>query len=460
MTVDVIIAGGGVAGSAVAAALAEFGYRILLVEPGLDHSKRLAGEVIHPQGVTDLRELGLLNCVTESGAIPVHGFVVFAGDRTVTAADAVVSPSTGAYVLPYAAMGRQGQHGLAIEHGHLAEALLREVTTRSTVTVWRGARVSAIDLSQADRATVVITSAEGARQLGARLLVAADGRNSHLRRMAGITGRQIRISNMLGYTLTPGCLPHPGFGHVFAGGPAPALAYPIAPGTTRLMLDLPLQPAAIDTPGYLKAYVEAMPHTLRSDVERAIETQTPLRSTNSFIVPETVVKGRLVCAGDSGGCCHPLTATGLSACTRDAIRLRQALRDTAGDIPAALNRYASLREGPERTRLAGAGVVYEVFKGGSPATRLLRQGLFRYWRRSARGRAATVALLSTQEDRRSVLIREYIQVCGHSLPSLIRRGSDRGASQDTRSQAIVGLSRVMLAFLRATCFDSLPVSNH
>ena len=38
--------------SAVAAALAEFGYHILIVEPGLDHSKRLAGELIHPPGVS------------------------------------------------------------------------------------------------------------------------------------------------------------------------------------------------------------------------------------------------------------------------------------------------------------------------------------------------------------------------------------------------------------------------
>lgn len=452
MTFDVIIAGGGAAGATAAAALAEFGYRILIVEPGLDHSKRLAGELIHPRGVRDFGELGLLNCLYEAGATPVHGFVVFAGDQAVTAPDSVVSPETGAYLLPYEAMAGHDQHGLAIEHRHLAEALLREVTKLPNVTVWRGARVSGIDLSRADRATAVVASVEGERRLEAKLLIAADGRNSHLRRMAGIADKQIRISSMLGYTLTPGRLPHPGFGHVFATGPAPALAYTIAPGTTRLMLDLPLRRGAGQTPESLQPYVEAMPRTMRSDVQRAMNSQAPLRSINSFIIPEAVVKGRLVCAGDSGGCCHPLTATGLSACTRDAIRLRQALREAGGDIPTALTCYASMREGPQRTRLAGAGVLYDVFKGDSPATRLLRQGLLRYWRHSARGRAETVALLSTQEDRLSVLIREYIQVCRHALPSLIRWRGEGGAPHDTRSQAMVGLSRAMLTFFARNVF--------
>ena len=54
---DVLIAGGGMAGAAVAAALDDLGLRTLVVEPGLDDSKRLAGELIHPPGTTDLAEL-------------------------------------------------------------------------------------------------------------------------------------------------------------------------------------------------------------------------------------------------------------------------------------------------------------------------------------------------------------------------------------------------------------------
>ena len=66
---DVIIAGGGIAGTAAAAALAQLNYRVLVVEPGLDHTRRLAGELIHPPGVAALRDLGLLACLQQAGGI-------------------------------------------------------------------------------------------------------------------------------------------------------------------------------------------------------------------------------------------------------------------------------------------------------------------------------------------------------------------------------------------------------
>jgi 2-polyprenyl-6-methoxyphenol hydroxylase-like FAD-dependent oxidoreductase len=175
--------------------------------------------------------------------------------------------------------------------------------------------------------------------------------------------------------------------------------------------------------------------------------QTPLHSANYSVIPETVIKGRLVCVGDAGGSCHPLSATGLSACTRDAMLLRQSLREAPGDLPGALQRYSTLRAEPQRTRLSGAEVLYEVFKAGTPEMRLLRQGLLRYWQRSARGRAATMALLSTQEGRTSVLMREYIQVYRHALAELIH-GSGNGAQPvETRGHAMVGLSRALVRFV-------------
>jgi squalene monooxygenase len=394
---DVIIAGGGAAGVAMAAALAEFGYDVIIVEPGLARAKRLAGELIHPPGVADLNELGLLSCLEKSGATFIHGFAVFDNAATAEGSKPVHSEP---YLLPYSTSGNHEKHGLAIEHSVLGEALLGAIANFPRVTVWTDARVTAIDLSQNNAAAVSITRGGSECQMQAQLLIAADGRNSRLCHMAGIAQKQVHISNMIGYSLRDIPLPQPGFGHVFIGGPA----------------------------------------------------QTPLRAANCCIIPETVIKGRLVCAGDAGGCCHPLTATGLSACTRDAMRLKQALHETSGDITAALRRYATLRQGPQRTRLAGAEVLYEVFKAQTPEANLMRQGLLTYWRRNARGRAATIALLSTEEDRTSVLIREYIQVCRYALPPLIHWNSRTGGRvTDTRSHAMFGLSRAFLKFLAQTC---------
>ena len=355
MNSDVIIAGGGVAGSAVAAALGEFGYRVLLIEPGLQYAKRLAGELIHPPGVSYLSKLGLLGFLEEAGGVPVNGFAVLPGP----------------HVLPYKDVPGLTTQGLAIEHTTMAETLLDAVSKLPHVTLWRGARITGLDLSKTAHATVTVSHEGSEDQLHTQLLVAADGRSSHLRGMAGIRHKQKQLSSMVGYTLKHSRLPQPGFGHVFSGGPSPVLAYELGNGDTRIMFDVP-------DPEQSKAGLDALPRVLRRDVEEAMQTQTPLRAANYSVIPEAVIKGRMVCVGDAGGCCHPLTATGLSACVRDAMLLQKALRETASHIPKALRRYVRLREGPQRTRLISAKVLYDVFRAQSPEMRLLRQGLFRY----------------------------------------------------------------------------------
>src|SRR5262245_9010372 len=135
----------------------------------------------------------------------------------------------------------------------------------------------------------------------------------------------------------------------------------------------------------------ALPPSLRAVARGVVSRQRGLVAMNYTIMPERVTAGRVVLVGDAAGCCHPLTATGLSVCTRDAMRLRGALRATGGDLSAALRRYAAEREGPQRTRLALAQKLYEIFLARTPETRLLRDGILRYWTSSARGRATSMA---------------------------------------------------------------------
>src|SRR5262245_20822350 len=76
---DVIIAGAGIAGVAAAAALKEFGWSILVVEPGQHDDRRLGGELIHPAGVSALKELGLFDNDAFRDAVPIGGFVALPG---------------------------------------------------------------------------------------------------------------------------------------------------------------------------------------------------------------------------------------------------------------------------------------------------------------------------------------------------------------------------------------------
>ncbi len=431
---DVVVAGGGVAGASVAAALAEFGYRVLIVEPGIDASKRLTGELVHPTGVGDLSALGLLEPLRQGGGAPVNGFAVFPEARESTAC-----------VLPYAEVPGLRSQGWAVDRGAIGERLLAAVEELPHVRVWRGARVSGVEIDRPDSVRVTISQDGNEQALRARLVVGADGATSRLRRMAGIGETRVQIARMVGYLLRGSHLPQPGFGNVFLDGPAPTLAYETGNDAVRVMFDIPASGCGPQVVQQDPAYLAAIPEPFRHDVRQAIDTQAPLACASYSVVPHVVAKGRVVLVGDAAGCCHPLTATGLSVCTRDALRLRQALREANGDIPAALSRYVALRAGPDRTRRALADALYAAFSASTPEMRLLRGSILWYWRHSPRGRAVSMALLTTHEGRMSVLAFEYARVVGHALTELApwSKRSDASAFR-ARSHAALRLTRTTL----------------
>ncbi len=263
--------------------------------------------------------------------------------------------------------------------------------------------------------------------------------------MAGIGETRVRISRMVGYLLRGSHLPRPGYGNVFLDGPAPALAYETGTDSVRVMFDIPTSLCGTQVVQPDSAYLAALPEPFRHDVRRAIDTQEPLACASYSMVSHAVAKGRVVLVGDAAGCCHPLTATGLSVCTSDALRLRQVLREANGDIPAALSRYVALRAGPDRTRRALADALYAAFTASTPEMRLLRRSILWYWRQSPRGRAVSMALLTTHERRMSVLAFEYARVVGLALAELApwSKRPDKSAFR-VRSRAAFRLTRTTL----------------
>ena len=452
---DVVVAGGGMAGASVAAALAELGYAVLVAEPGLDAARRLAGELIHPPGAGDLARLGLLSPLERAGGVPVKGFAVWA-DAAESRPGAPMTPGA-ACLLPYADVSGLADHGLALEHGTMTDTLLGAVAERPRVSVWMGARVTALDLADPDAVRVTLSRDRRGTVVRARLLVASDGGSSHVRAMAGIRSVRTRLSTMVGFAVD-GASPCAGFASVFAG-PVPVLAYQFQPGSVRVMFDLRRESGGNPPPRVEPSHLDALPQPFRAAVRHAVDSQPPLVSASYSVIPEAVVKGRVVLVGDAAGACHPLTATGLTACTRDALRLSQALAERGGDVPAALADYAKRREGPQRTRLALAGAVYEAFASQSPEMRLLRRGLLRYWERSPRGRAVSMALLSTHEGRMGVMAAEYARVAGYGLLEILRRPGTARESLGFRGRAVYGLSRSTVRYAAAAALAGLRTTR-
>jgi 2-polyprenyl-6-methoxyphenol hydroxylase-like FAD-dependent oxidoreductase len=387
--------------------------------------------------VTDLATLGLREHLPPGSIVPVQGFAV------------LPEGGSGPYLLRYGEIPGLAAHGFAIDHADLAAGLAAALARFPHVRVESGARVTGVDLHHPDFAAVTITRDGRETSIRTRLLVAADGASSPTRALGGIGHERTRISRMAGYLLRSVQTPHPGFASVFLGGPAPALAYAIGDSTVRLMFDVPANLHGIQAPIRDEAYCRAIPEPFRGEVKTALTSQRALVSANYSIQPAAVCRGRLALVGDAAGCCHPLTATGLTASTRDAIHLQQALRETE-DVPAAVRRYATLREGPQQTRLALAESLYRAFSDPSPEMRLLRDGILRFWSRSRRGRAASLALLSTHEGRMSMMALCYANAVGYAMTELVRRRGAAGprVSMTARGRVAIRLCRATLGVFR------------
>jgi 2-polyprenyl-6-methoxyphenol hydroxylase-like FAD-dependent oxidoreductase len=432
---DVIIAGAGLAGVAVATALVEFGYRIAIIDPGNHLGLRLGGELIHPQGVHALDQLGLLSALQKRGASQVTGFSVSFG---ATAESATIR-------LPYDPLSEQGYSALAIEHGTIRELSLSALSSLPRVQVFT-ATIKELDLNSDSRAEVTVSTHSGERlPMSSRLLIDASGGASHLSRLAGLVETRRRISTLVGSLLNDLPLPDPGYGHIFLGGTGPILAYQLPVSATRFMIDLPGSPNENTVQEACQANLFALPEYLRGKVAEAIATQQPVASASYWAGTRQITRGRMLLVGDSAGCCHPITASGLTFCARDALLLRDTIRDANGNIPHALTLYARRRRGRQRTRLALGQALYEVFCGQTPETRLIREGMRRYWCRSGRGRSVSIALLSSREDRIRVMLSELGRVIACGLGGRISAPVKEGRLSPLSDIRLVpGITRIVL----------------
>lgn len=388
--VDVLIAGGGVAGTAAAAALSQLGLRILIIEPDPAQGRRLAGELIHPPGIEDLCRLGLLDDRAMPGS-PVKGFAIFPADRS-------------SVILCYGERPGIRSLGRAIEHRILKHHLLETVQRFPGVTAHIGARIARIEGNREGPFTAVVHCNGAEIRIRPGLMLGADGPMSRVRKMIGISHETRRYSGMVGVEVEDTHLPNNGYGHIFLTSAGVAYAYAIGNGRARIMFEV-LKGA--DSKESIKAHLELFPTALRHDIERVLAKSKPLAAANFCIVPNTSIQGNAALVGDARGCCHPLTASGITAAVKDALILRDALAETDFNIAAALRRYARRCGRLELTRRTLAEELREAFLAQTPEALLLRECIFSYWRTSAKARVRSMALLSTVDTSIFSLATQY-----------------------------------------------------
>jgi 2-polyprenyl-6-methoxyphenol hydroxylase-like FAD-dependent oxidoreductase len=163
---DLIIVGGGIAGSALAIALAPSGARILILEKEVEFRDRIRGEVVMPWGSLEAKRLGIYELLLSTCAIEAGYYTRFRSGEPAIRDLCATTP--------------QGTCCLTFPHPDMQTILLKHAQSLG-VEVRRGTTVAD---ARPGRPPVVMLDGEP-NGISARLVVLADGRESRLRSRLG-----------------------------------------------------------------------------------------------------------------------------------------------------------------------------------------------------------------------------------------------------------------------------------
>ena len=164
---DLLIAGGGIAGAALGRSMALAGAHVLIVEKEVEFRDRIRGEVVLPWGSVEAKLLGIYDLLlSKCGWEALFENFYYNG--------VAVPPRD------YRATTPEGTCILTFFHPAMQEVLLTAAADAGA-EVWRGASIKDVEVT--DKVVARVAGKEREGTVSARLVVGADGRESHLATM-------------------------------------------------------------------------------------------------------------------------------------------------------------------------------------------------------------------------------------------------------------------------------------
>jgi 2-octaprenyl-3-methyl-6-methoxy-1,4-benzoquinol hydroxylase/2-octaprenylphenol hydroxylase len=333
---DVAVVGGGMVGAAAALALARAGFATALLEARAPAPWRAEDEVdlrvvgLAPSSIGLLEDLGVWTSIRESRAAAYARMHVW-DERSGAAIDFDASAEGRAWL------------GWIVENS-LVQWTLWQALEAAGVQRLCPAQVTGYQARE-DR---VVLELEAGGSLAARLLVAADGAGSPLRRMAGLDthGRDYGQRAVVAHVATERAHRHTAWQRFLPGGPLALL--PLADGRSSIVWSLPEAEArrvlALDDAAFCAELGVASDFRLGPVLATTRRAAFPLK----LQLAERYQAERFVLLGDAAHAVHPLAGQGVNLGLRDIAELRDTLvaaRQAGRDIAAehVLRRYARRR---------------------------------------------------------------------------------------------------------------------
>lgn len=365
---DILIAGGGVAGLALAILLGRAGLRVMLAEPHAPPPMAQAA----PSGRTVALMNASLNILRPTQVLEL--VMPFANPmaRMRIIDDSV--PGAGSVRATFdAAEAGQPYFGLNIPNAVLRAALFELAQAEGGVHII-GAGVSGLEAG-AHEAAVRFTDGSAVR---ARLVVGADGRNSAVRTLAGI-GAQTRPYGQSAITcLIAHTLDHENTSTEFHRPPGPFALVPL-PGRRSSVVWVEKTERAGEISGLGRAEFTRELQARTAGVLGDVELETgpecwPLVSLSA----RALSAPRVALIAEAAHVMSPVTAQGLNLSLRDVAALAELVTDAARlglDIGGAglLADFEKRRRLDIRTRIAGVDGMNRAVSTEVPAIKILRR---------------------------------------------------------------------------------------
>lgn len=325
---DIITVGGGLGGAALAKAMAERGYRVLVAERETQFKDRVRGEAMTPWGVAETKELGIYDLVMSNGGYHPGLWDTWLGPASVGERDLSATMPAGCY-------------GMNFYHPAIQEALIGAAEAAGA-EVRRGVRVRGIEVGTEPK--VQLESNGSAESASCRLVVGVDGRGSLVRKWAGFEVSQIQERNQIGGILFEN-MPAPEDRSILLINPFMcriSVVFPQGQGRTRVYFANRVDEGVRlqgdkDVPRFVE---ESIKTGLPADYFEGARPAGPLATfPGVYEWVEHPHKGAVALIGDAAGTSDPTWGQGLSLTVRGVRALRDALLadddwDRAGELYA------------------------------------------------------------------------------------------------------------------------------
>jgi 2-octaprenyl-6-methoxyphenol hydroxylase len=364
---DIVIAGGGMIGTSLALALAPLGLRVAVVEavarkddqqPSFDDRSTALSRSTQRM----FQAMGLWDEVMVA-ATPISRIHV--SDKGRFGFSHIDAEEQGVEALGYVVTNRV-----------LGSVLQSMLATTENVDVICPAEVSKIELGP-DLARVTVTTGDATREIDCRLLVAADGANSSVRKMMGVSAKRHEYGQraIIGNLLSEKKHENRAFERFTPQGPLALL--PVGGDRTGFVWTVSEADAdrvlALKDDDFLAEIQEQFGYRLGKFSRVGVRAAYPLILSKAV----RLTAARSVLIGNAAHGLHPVSAQGFNLGMRDVAALCDCIADInkKGSDPgdaAILERYAEWRRTDQNKLVYFTDSLVRLFGSSRPGLRVLR----------------------------------------------------------------------------------------